>query len=153
MKINQIYLWSAWSSLVALAVVSVSGLALVMPGVASAADDAPAAVASAAGNVDAGRRVFNRNCRSCHQVEAGAGSQLGPNLAGLVGRAARADREFEYSAAFQAAADGGVVWDVATLERFLAAPTKMIPGTTMPMAVTDATQRRDLVAFLATLSP
>ena len=106
-----------------------------------------------AGDVTAGRRAFNRNCRACHQVETGAGSALGPNLAGILGRAARADGAFEYSPAFAAAAERGVVWDASTLERYLAAPTAMIPGSKMPLAVTDAAQRRDLVAYLATLSP
>lgn len=151
MKIDQIY-FSRFGALVLAALAAIAVPTFAADG-APAAGEAAAAAQVAAGDADAGRRVFNKNCRSCHQVEAGAGSQLGPNLAGLVGRAARADREFEYSDAFQAAAEGGVVWDVATLERFLAAPTKMIPGTTMPMAVTDPTQRRDLVAYLATLSP
>ena len=63
------------------------------------------------------------------------------------------DGAFEYSPAFAAAAERGVVWDASTLERYLAAPTAMIPGSKMPLAVTDAAQRRDLVAYLATLSP
>lgn len=127
------------------------------------AADAPAAAATASasvsgpstgtGDATAGRRAFNRSCRACHQVETGAGSALGPNLAGILGRAARADGEFEYSPAFAAAAERGVVWDAITLERYLAAPTAMIPGSKMPLAVSDAAQRRDLVAYLATLSP
>ena len=52
-----------------------------------------------------------------------------------------------------AAAERGVVWDAITLERYLAAPTAMIPGAKMPLAVSAAAQRRDLVAYLATLSP
>ncbi len=149
MKIDRIYFC-------VLALASLSAFALAARAAADgapAASEATAASNAPAGDAEAGRRVFNRNCRSCHQVEAGAGSQLGPNLAGLVGRAAAADREFDYSPALQAAAGAGAVWDATALERFLAAPTKMFPGTTMPMAVGDATQRRDLVAYLATLSP
>jgi len=120
---------------------------------ASTASASESSTGAVAGDVTAGRRAFNRNCRACHQVETGAGSALGPNLAGILGRAARADGAFEYSPAFAAAAERGVVWDASTLERYLAAPTAMIPGSKMPLAVTDAAQRRDLVAYLATLSP
>ena len=115
--------------------------------VVTSAEDAPAA-----GDATAGRRAFNRSCRACHQVEAGAGSELGPNLAGVVGRTAGADAAASYSDALKQAA-AGVVWDAPTLERFLEAPARMIPGTKMPMAIADATQRRDLVAYLSTLAP
>jgi cytochrome c len=44
----------------------------------------------------------------------------------------------------------GIVWNARTLERFLAAPTEVVPGTTMTYAgVPDAGERRDLVAYLA----
>lgn len=105
------------------------------------------------GDAAAGRKLFNRTCRVCHQVEAGAGSATGPNLAGVLGRAAAADATYVYSDAFKAAAGRGVAWDAATLEAFLAAPAQLVPGGQMPMAVADPAQRRDLVAYLATLAP
>lgn len=105
------------------------------------------------GDGDAGRRVFNRSCRVCHQVEAGAGSALGPNLAGFAGRAAPVDAAYSYSEAFKAAAAKGLVWNNSTLDGFLRAPTRFIPGTRMPLTVSDATQRRDLIAYLSTLTP
>jgi cytochrome c2 len=86
-------------------------------------------------------------------VEPGAGSELGPNLAGVFGRAAPVDAAYGYSDAFKAAAARGLVWDDATLDRFLRTPAEMIPGVRMPLSVADATQRRDLVAYLATLAP
>jgi cytochrome c len=43
----------------------------------------------------------------------------------------------------------GLVWSEATLDRFLAAPTKVVPGTTMGYAgVDDPRERADLVAYL-----
>jgi cytochrome c2 len=107
----------------------------------------------ATGDAEAGRKAFNRSCRACHQVEPGAGSELGPNLAGVFGRAAPVDAAYGYSDAFKAAAARGLVWDDATLDRFLRTPAEMIPGVRMPLSVADATQRRDLVAYLATLAP
>jgi cytochrome c len=46
----------------------------------------------------------------------------------------------------------GLIWDSVTLERFLAAPLTMLPGTTMGFAgISDDEERRNLIAFLATL--
>jgi cytochrome c len=106
-----------------------------------------------AGDAAAGRKLFNRTCRVCHQVDVDAGSDSAPNLAGVLGRAAGADAGFGYSPAFDAAASRGVRWDAATLDAFLAAPAAVIPGGEMPMAVADPTQRRDLIAYLSTLQP
>ncbi len=131
----------------ALALLYLSLTAGVGPMLAAASDGPPA------GDAAAGRKLFNRSCRVCHQVEVDAGSATGPNLAGVLGRAAGADPNFGYSAAFGAAASRGVRWDAATLEDFIAAPARVIPGGNMPMAVADPTQRRDLIAYLSTLQP
>lgn len=153
-SVNLAFMMLSVSACAAAGLAGAADLAATSPTAVAAATPAPAdAPAATGGDAAAGRRAFNRSCRSCHQVETGTGSELGPNLAGILGRAARADSAFEYSDAFAAAAARGTSWDAATLERFLAAPTTMIPGTTMPMAVGDPAQRRDLVAYLATLSP
>jgi cytochrome c len=53
---------------------------------------------------------------------------------------------YEYSAAMK---KSGIVWNRKTLERFLADPTKTVPGTTMTYAgVPDAKERADLIAYL-----
>jgi glucose/arabinose dehydrogenase len=44
-----------------------------------------------------------------------------------------------------------MTWDRATLDRFLTAPAALVPGTTMPMAVPHAGERRAVVDYLATL--
>ncbi len=45
-----------------------------------------------------------------------------------------------------------LTWDEATLDKFLAAPTLgFVPGTSMLVPTVDATQRSNLIAFLATL--
>ena len=46
-----------------------------------------------------------------------------------------------------------LTWDRATLDRFLADPAKLVPGTTMPMAIPDAAERRAVVDYLAALAP
>jgi cytochrome c len=43
----------------------------------------------------------------------------------------------------------GIVWNEKTLDRFLAAPTKVVPGTAMGYAgVDDPRERADLIAYL-----
>ena len=42
-----------------------------------------------------------------------------------------------------------LVWNAKTLDRFIADPLKMVPGTTMTYAgVKDAKERADLIAYL-----
>ncbi len=102
---------------------------------------APLAAAPAA---PAGAALFKQRCQSCHSVAPGAPSQIGPNLAGVVGRKAGATG-FRYSPALKAA---NLTWTRENLDRFLTGPTRMVPGTRMVISVTDAGQRAELVKFL-----
>lgn len=53
---------------------------------------------------------------------------------------------FPYSEAMKRS---GIVWSAATLDRFLAAPTQAVPGTSMGYAgIADAAERADLIAYL-----
>lgn len=98
-------------------------------------------------NSTAGAALFKARCQTCHSVDPAKRSPLGPNLAGLAGRKA-ASTDFNYSPALK---KSGLTWDKATLDKFLTAPFKVVPGTRMVMAVPSDTQRADLVAYLATL--
>jgi cytochrome c len=91
-----------------------------------------------------GATVFRQRCQSCHSVAPGQPSRLGPNLAGVVGRKAAAT-PFNYSPALKAS---NIVWNRANLDRFLTAPTRMVPGTRMVMPIADAQQRAALLDFL-----
>ena len=58
---------------------------------------------------------------------------------------------FAYSMAMKRS---GIVWNDRSLDRFLAAPTKAVPGTTMGYAgIADPAERRDLIAFLESAGP
>jgi glucose/arabinose dehydrogenase len=112
---------------------------------------AGAAVAcGAAGDPDHGRPVFQQSCAVCHS--AGIAGQpvtgQGPLLAGVVGRQAASLSNFGYSKALHAS---GLTWDTATLDRFLEAPSALVPGTAMVVSLPSATDRADLIAFLGTL--
>lgn len=97
------------------------------------------------GDLDNGRRVFAR-CRACHTMTEGGPNMTGPNLYGLFGRQAGSHPGFNYSAAVR---DAGFVWDGARLADWLENPRTFLRGNKMSFAgISDATDRRDVVAFL-----
>lgn len=97
-----------------------------------------------------GERAFMQ-CKACHSIEAGKRDGVGPNLYGFYGSKAGAhSATFKYSAAMKAY---GVTWDDKTLDTFLAAPTKAVPGTRMAFrGVTDPKTREALIGYLRTKS-
>jgi hypothetical protein len=100
-----------------------------------------------------GKVLFQQSCALCHASALGAGGQAisgqGPSLVGVVGRGAASLANFNYSKALRGS---GLTWDAATLDRFLAAPSAAVPGTTMPIPVPSAASRADIIAFLSTLT-
>jgi glucose/arabinose dehydrogenase/cytochrome c2 len=111
-----------------------------------------AAQTPAAGNADRGKALFQQSCALCHATGLGGPPTPtpGPLLAGVVGRPSASLPNFGYT---KALSDAHLTWDSATLDRFLAGPTLLVPGTVMPVPVADPADRRDLIAFLATLRP
>jgi cytochrome c len=101
--------------------------------------------ARADGDPTRGKSVFNR-CGACHT--ATMPNKIGPHLAGVVGRKAGSVEGFKYSKAMPAS---GLVWDDQTLNTFLTAPAKAVPGTTMALSVPNAKDREDVIAYLKTL--
>jgi cytochrome c len=101
--------------------------------------------ANAAPPAPDGAVVFRQRCQACHTDEAGKPARVGPNLAGVVGRKAAAT-DFNYSAALKGS---GLTWNRENLDRYLAAPSKAVPGTRMVIALTDPVQRKALIDYLA----
>lgn len=100
-------------------------------------------------DVENGRTTFAMNCGVCHSVQETGGPNQGPNMLGLVGRKAGSQPEFPmYSPALKAS---GITWSKKTLDRFLVNPGEMVPGTVMPLQITDDKIRADVIAYLATL--
>lgn len=97
-----------------------------------------------------GEEVFKQRCSLCHRVKpasAKAPAPMGPKLAGIVGKTSGIGA-FNYSPALVAAK---VQWTKANLDKYLAAPTKMVAGTKMIIALPDAKQRRAVIEYLATV--
>lgn len=108
------------------------------------------AVSSDASPKDAGRRVF-RECAVCHVVGAPGSREaglrlIGPNLYGVIGRKAGAVEGFTYSPAML---KSGLVWDEATLDRYLERPTEVVPGNRMSyVGEKDPAKRAAIIAYL-----
>lgn len=118
-----------------LALIALAAVALVGAG---------SAVAQTVGDPARGKSVYAR-CAACHDLNTGA-TRLGPSLKGVVGRTSGTMPNFNYS---QAMKDKALVWNAATLDVYLAAPAKTIPGNRMafpPLA--NPQDRADLIAFL-----
>lgn len=87
-------------------------------------------------------------CRACHNVQKDGKSGLGPNLNGVVGRPAASLPGFTYSAALKGSK---LRWDDQTLDAFLAAPMKKVPGTRMPIGTPDPAKRAAIITYLKSL--
>ena len=70
---------------------------------------------------------FNGHCRECHSFVKND-NRLGPSLYGVVGRKAGSVPGFNYSNSVK---DSGIVWDEATLDRWITNPGAVIPDNNM----------------------
>lgn len=124
--------------------VSSLSAAVVMLCTVAAADDF--------GDPAAGEKVY-RQCKSCHQVGAGAKHRIGPHLNGIFGRQAASYDGFRYSKALARAGAGGLEWHADTLDTFLENPRAMASGTRMSFkGLKDAGDRLNVIAYLRAFS-
>ncbi len=98
----------------------------------------PAAAANSDnGDAKRGAEIYTR-CEACHALNY---NRTGPKHCGVV-----TVPGFNYSPAMR---HSKLKWDERTLDRFLADPPKVVPGTTMTYAgIANARERADLIAYL-----
>src|SRR5580698_10287506 len=93
---------------------------------------APVRVRAAECNLAAGAKLFQeQQCAGCHTFVAGDLDKSGPNLHGVAGRAAGKENFPGYSEVLK---KSGIVWDAQSLDRWIANPAAVVPGTAMPFA-------------------
>jgi cytochrome c len=109
-------------------------------GAAAALIVAPAAAADAV----RGKQLYESRCIACHSIDE---NRVGPAHKGVFGRKAGSVKDYDYSTAVKASR---IVWNAKTLDRWLADPQKLIPGTKMGYSVPEAKDRADVIEFLKT---
>ena len=108
------------------------------------------APALADGDVDKGKKVFNK-CKACHAVGEGAKNKVGPQLNGIIGAEIASVEGYRYSKAFLARKEEGLVWNDAELDAYLLKPKDHTPGTKMSFAgLRKEADRANVIAYLKT---
>jgi cytochrome c len=92
-----------------------------------------------------GKDLFVRRCSGCHAADV---NKEGPQLRGVYGCKAASAPGFAYSDALKKAA---IRWDDASLDRWLSDPDSMAPDTDMAFRLTDAEERKAVIAYLKSL--
>ena len=92
-----------------------------------------------------GQDLFVRRCSGCHAPDL---NKEGPRLRGVYGRKAASAPAFAYSDALKKV---DIRWDDASLDRWLSDPDSMAPDTDMAFRVTDAEERKEVIAYLKSL--
>ena len=114
------------------------------PATAGASASPAATLAAAAG----AKPAAYAQCAACHAVEPGKHG-IGPSLHGVYGTKAGEIPGFAFSEKLKTS---GLTWDDATLDKWLEAPMKMVPGTKMSYAgLKDPAKRAELIAYMKTL--
>jgi len=91
-----------------------------------------------------GAQLFADQCASCH-VLAGASSDQGPSLKGVVWRKVAGQPDFTYSGALKSL---GGSWSPARLDGFLKDTQGFAPGNGMFFAVNDPADRKAIIKYL-----
>lgn len=95
-----------------------------------------------------GERAYQK-CYSCHSLEPGKSDLTGPTLHKVVGRPVAAQPGFDYSPALRRFAAREPRWSVELIDRYVADPEALVPGTSMSFhGISDEREREALIAYL-----
>lgn len=119
----------------------------------------------ATGDAEAGEKVFNK-CKACHMIQDADGENIvkggrtGPNLYGLVTRAAGSS-DFKYGKSIVEAGEAGLVWNEEEFVKYVANPKKYLAKynddkrakSKMAFKLKDAEDAANVWAFIASVGP
>lgn len=103
------------------------------------------AAPTASANNSAGEKAYQMHCSACHSPMKNG---IGPSHAGVFGRKASTQPGFDYSPGF---AKANITWNDKTLDEWLTYPDNVIPGQKMGYYVSDAEERKAIIAYLKSL--
>lgn len=111
--------------------------------------------ALAEGDAEKGEKEF-RKCKACHMIASDSdtivkGGKTGPNLYGVIGRAAGSYDGFKYSDGLAAKNAEGLVWDEAELAAFVTDPNDYL-GSRSKMTFKLKKGAEDVAAYLASVA-
>jgi cytochrome c len=107
------------------------------------------AQAPSANDLAQGQRTFSRSCSACHTLQEGQ-HRRGPSLFGVMGRRAGTQPGFNYS---QAMTLSDVIWDEATLGRYVMNPRGFMQGNRSGMTpIRDEVRVRQLTAYMRSVA-
>jgi cytochrome c len=93
-----------------------------------------------------GKEVFQRRCGGCHSLDR---SMEGPQLRGVYGRRSGSAPAFQYSEALK---NAKITWNDDALNKWLTDTEALVPDNDMSFRVQSADERRDIIAYLKTVS-
>jgi cytochrome c2 len=104
------------------------------------------------GNAANGKKVFARNCQTCHNAAPKGKHAVGPALYGVYGRAIASGAGFKYSGSLTS--KKGQNWTAATLDKWLENPGGFASGTSMAFAgLKSKEERDDVIRYLYEARP
>ena len=98
------------------------------------------------GDEGKGKDVFQRRCGGCHSLDR---PMEGPRLRGVYGRRAGSTQDFQYSEALK---NAKITWNEDLLDKWLTDTESLVPDNDMSFRVPNPDERRDVIAYLKSLS-
>ena len=99
------------------------------------------------GDAVKGKELFQRRCGGCHSLDR---SMEGPRLRGVYKRRSGSAPGFQYSAALK---NAKITWSDDSLDKWLTDTEALVPDNDMAFRVQSPDERRDIIAYLKTLTP
>ncbi len=103
----------------------------------------PCQAGAAAGDSANGMKLYEAKCGGCHSLDM---NRVGPAHRGVVGRPIASAPGYTYSNAIKKL---GGTWTPRRLDQWLQGPQNMAPGTKMFFSVPSASDRADIITYLA----